>query len=60
MSFRYNIKSIRKMMEFTQNDWGQRDIINITTTLTKRGSDTILNKFLKWRSSLKMTKVNMI
>ena len=30
-------------MEFTQNDWGQREIINIIITLNKQGSDTILN-----------------
>ena len=29
------------MMEPTQNDWGQRDIINKTKILTKKGSDKI-------------------
>ena len=29
------------MMEFTQNDWFQRDIINKLIILTKRGTDTI-------------------
>ena len=28
-------------MDFTQNDWGQRDIINRIMKLNKRGSDTI-------------------
>ena len=28
-------------MEFTQNYWGQRDIVNKITILTKRGLDTI-------------------
>ena len=28
-------------MEFTQNDWGQREIINKTKILTKWGSDKI-------------------
>ena len=28
-------------MEFTQNDWGQRDIINKIKILTKLGTDTI-------------------
>ena len=28
-------------MEFTQNDWGQRDIKNKTTILTKPGIDTV-------------------
>ena len=29
------------MIEFTQNYWGQLDIINWTKILTKRGSDKI-------------------
>ena len=28
-------------MKFTQNDWGQGDIMNIIITLTKQVSDTI-------------------
>ena len=28
-------------MEFTQNDWGQCDIINKFTIVTKRGTDRI-------------------
>ena len=39
--FKYDIRSISKIMDFTQNDWVQRDITNKTRTLTKRGSDTI-------------------
>ena len=35
------------MMEFTQNDWGQRDIISIIIILTKQGTDTIHVVILK-------------
>ena len=42
-------------MEFTQNDWGQRDIANKTKILTKRGSDkihdVILTKYQKYPSN---------
>ena len=34
-------------MELTQNDWGQHDIINRIIILTKRGSNTTSNKFVK-------------
>ena len=39
-------------MEFTQNDWGQRDIINKTKILTKLGldriHDDIMTKYQKY------------
>ena len=34
-------------MEFTQNYWGQSDIITKTKILTKRGTDTIYAVILK-------------
>ena len=40
------------MMEFTNNDWGQHDIINNIKILTKQGTDTIhaiiLTKYHKY------------
>ena len=42
-------------MEFTQNDWGQRDIINKIKILIKRGTDAIhaviLTKYQKYPST---------
>ena len=46
-------------MDFTQNDWGQRDIINRIMKLNKRGSDTILNQLVKWWSSHEMTEFSV-
>ena len=46
-------------MEFTQNELGQRDIINRIITLTKRVSDTILNQLVKLWSSHRTTEVNV-
>ena len=46
-------------MDFVLNDWGQRYIINRITTLTKQVSDMILNQFVKWWSSHKMTEVKV-
>ena len=34
-------------MKFTQNEWGQRDILNIIIKMTKRGANQILNWFEK-------------
>ena len=36
-TYKYDIKSIHKMMEFTKNDWGKRDITKIIITLNKQG-----------------------
>ena len=48
-------------MEFMQNDWGRRDIINIIKILTKRGSDkihdAISTKYQKYPSN---TIINML
>ena len=35
------VRSARRMMIFTQNDWSQREIINKVIILTKQGTDTI-------------------
>ena len=34
------------MMKFTNNDWGQHDIIKNIKTLTKRGTNTIYTVIL--------------
>ena len=36
-SFIYDIKSIRKITDFIQNDWGQHDIIKVIIKLNKQG-----------------------
>ena len=52
------------MMEFTQNDWGQRDIINKTKILTKRGSDKIHDvmpmKYQKYHSNTILKHANFL
>ena len=40
-TYKNGLDQLVKMMSFTKNDWGQRDIINKITVLTKRGADTI-------------------
>ena len=51
-------------MSFTQNDSGQRDIINETKTLTKLGSDTIhaiaLTKYQKYPSTRILAHANVL
>ena len=51
-------------MEFTQNDWGQRDIINKIVILTKRGTDTIHavipEKYQKYPSTTILEHANVL
>ena len=51
-------------MEFTKNDRGQRDIINKTKLLTKRGSDTIHDvipkKYHKYPSKTILKHANIL
>ena len=51
-------------MQFTQNDRGQRDIINKTKILTKQGSDTIHDviptKYHKYPSNPILKYVNVL
>ena len=62
--FKHDIKSIRKMMEFMQNDWGQRDIINKTKILTKQVSDmihdVILTKYQKYTLNTILKHANVL
>ena len=51
------------MMEFTQNYWGQIDIVNIIIKLTEWGSDTIHDVIPKKLNTLKifsLTEVNQL
>ena len=51
-------------MEFMQNDWGQRDIINRIMKLNKRGSDTIHDviptKYQKYSSKTIIKHANVL
>ena len=51
-------------MDFTQNDWGQRDIINKTKILNRWGSDTIHGtikiKYQKYLSENVLDKVDKL
>ena len=51
-------------MEFTQNDWGQCDIINKTKILTKRGSDKVHDiiptKYQKYPSDTILKHANVL
>ena len=51
------------MMKFTQNDWGQRDIINKIAILTKLGTDMINDgihkKYQKYPSTTILKHVNV-
>ena len=50
-------------MEFTKNDWGQRDIVNKTKILNKRGSnkihDVIMMKYQKCPSNKILKHANV-
>ena len=52
------------MMEFTQNYWGQRDIINKIKILKERGTATIyavvLTKYHKYPSTKILRHVNVL
>ena len=52
------------MMEFTQNDWGQHDIINTVIILSKRGSDMIHDviptKYKKYFSTTILEHANFL
>ena len=51
------------MMEFTQNDWGQRDIMNRIMKLNKQGSDkihaVIPKKYQKYHSNTILKHANV-
>ena len=51
-------------MDFTQNDWVQRDIINRIMKLTKQGLDTIHDviptKYQKYSSKTIIKHVNVL
>ena len=59
----YNIKSISKLTDFTQNDWVQRDIINKTKILIKWVSDKIHDiipsKYQKYTSNIILKHANL-
>ena len=58
------VRSTRKMMGFTQNDWDQRDIINKIKILTKWGTnmihDVIPTKYQKYPSITILKHVNVL
>ena len=51
-------------MDFTQNDWSQRDIINKIIILTKRGTyvmhATITKKYQKYPSTTILKYINVL
>ena len=57
-TFKNRVRSARKMMEFTQNYWGQRDTIIKIIILTNQGTymihDVILTKGQKYPSTTKL------
>ena len=52
------------MIEFTQNYWGHRGIINKITVLAKRGTDmihsVILTKYQKYPSTTILKNANIL